>query len=119
MTFKDLDIMKNELIDTLESYIFNSARLNFLIKLIKGTEADDLDFAEVLEDGTAVQLIDLLLDCYDSTEFIEWLDRMNYKIFRDYRFSTRVYRAHESDEEWQSICDDSLVSTDSVAVLSW
>ena len=68
---------KEQLIENLEnysSYYKRSVIFNLCLKLIKGTDENDPDFKEVLEDETGEQIVDLFVDCYDEKDFLEFLN---------------------------------------------
>ena len=91
MELKELEQKKAELIETVECWTFRGeegqAMQALIIKLLKGTECTDPDFAQALEDGTAESIISLDLDCYSLAEFVKWLANHNFDLFIDYRFA--------------------------------
>ena len=90
---------KEQLIENLEnygSYYQNNIIFNLCLKLIKGTDENDPDFKEVLEDETGEQIVELFVDCYDEKAFLEFLNKNNFDLFNNYRYSDRVYRSDYS-----------------------
>lgn len=96
---------KEQLIENLEnysSYYQRSIIFNLCLKLIKGTDENDPDFREVLEDETGEQIVDLFVDCYDEKSFLEFLNNNDFDLFNNYRYSDRVYRSdYSSDEDFK------------------
>ena len=95
---------KQELIEKLEgwsNYYTNEPMFDILLKLVKGTDEDDDDFKEVLEDEMGEEIIRLFMECYDEKSLLKWLSDNNFDIFNDYRNSDRVYRDdYDSDEDF-------------------
>lgn len=91
MELKELETKKAELIERVESWSFRGeegeAMQNLIIKLLKGTDCTDPDFAQALEDGTAESIISLDLDCYSLSDFVVWLSKHNFDLFINYRFA--------------------------------
>ena len=96
---------KEELIENLEnysSYYQRSIIFNLCLKLIKGTDENDPDFKEVLDDETGEQIVDLFVDCYDEKDFLEFLNKNDFDLFNNYRYSDRVYRSdYSSDQDFK------------------
>ena len=69
----------------------NSEIEKLSVKLIEGHDENDLDFSEVLQDEMGYNIIELLVDCYDTLQFIKWLDDNDFDLFNNYRFSDRRY----------------------------
>ena len=93
---------KEQLIENLEnysSYYKRSIILILCLKLIKGTDENDPDFKEVLEDETGEQIVELFVGCYDEKAFLEFLYKNNFNLFNNYRHSERVYRSDYSSEQ--------------------
>lgn len=94
MNKKELEQKKEELIETVEGWLYAGeeakAQQALIIKLLKGTDCDDPDFKEALEDGTAESIISLDLDCYDLREFVKWLYHHDFDLFVDYRYADKV-----------------------------
>lgn len=110
MTFEErteLEGLKQDLIDKLEGYrsYYNNSQLQLIVKLIEGTQVDDPDFKQALNDGVAEQIVDLFLECYAADEFITWLANYGFDLFRDYRFAN-VYRLEDgyTMEEIKEAC---------------
>lgn len=96
---------KEQLIENLEnygSYYERNVIFNLCLKLIKGTDENDPDFKEVLEDETGEQIVELFVDCYDEKAFLEFLNKNDFDLFNNYRYSDRVYRSdYSSDEDFK------------------
>lgn len=93
---------KEQLVENLEnysSYYQRSIIFNLCLKLIKGTDENDSDFKEVLEDETGEQIVELFVDCYDEKTFLEFLNNNDFDLFNNYRYSDRVYRSDYSSEQ--------------------
>ena len=84
---------KEQLIENLEnysSYYQNNIIFNLCLKLIKGTDENDPDFKEVLEDETGEQIIDLYVKNYDEKDFLEFLNKNDFdclQILKNYPIS--------------------------------
>jgi len=79
--------------------------------LLEGTSAEDVDFSQALEDGTAEDIISLDLDCYNLADFVKWLSKNNFDLFNNYRFAETVEIADavkevEDMQEEPSYCYD-------------
>lgn len=112
---------KQELLDILDNYR-ESPELALIIKLIKGTEESDPDFSLALEHGTALQIINLFLDCYTSKDLLDWLAKHNFDLFVDYRFSDYEYLDDiEDEEERQEKIDNALFYNEETGIIvhSW
>lgn len=98
---------KQEFINQLEdlnkhNYYSNNAIFQLILKLVKGTDENDLDFKEVLKDEMGLEIINLLLDCYNSEDFLKWLSENDYDIFNNYRYCEKVYKSdYENDEDFK------------------
>lgn len=93
---------KEQLIENLENYSSYYQRniiFNLCLKLIKRTDENDPDFKEVLEDETGEQIVELFVDCYDEKDFLDFLNRNDFDLFNNYRYSDRVYRSDYSSEQ--------------------
>lgn len=115
MELKELETRKAELIECVESWRTHGeegqAMQALIIKLLKGTECTDPDFAQALEDGTAEAIISLDLDCYSLADFVKWLADHDFDLFVDYRFAetktiTDAIHDIEQDQEEPSYCYD-------------
>ena len=95
MELKELEIKKAELIESVESWRTygeeGEAMQSLIIKLLKGTECDDPDFKEALEDGTAEAIISLDLDCYGLADFVKWLAKHDFDLFINYRYADKAF----------------------------
>ena len=91
MELKELETKKENLIEKVENWVVygeqGEAQKALILKLIKGTETTDPDFAQALEDETAEEIIQLDLDCYDLENFVVWLTKHDFDLFVDYRFA--------------------------------
>ena len=57
---------------------------------------------KVLEDETGEQIVDLFVECYDEKDFLEFLNKNDFDLFNNYRYSERVYRSdYSSDEDFR------------------
>lgn len=98
---------KKEFINQLEelnSYNFYSKSVIFqiVLKLVKGTDENDADFKEVLEDETGEQIINLFLDCYTEKDFLKWLGDNDFNLFNNYRYADKVYKSdYESEDDFK------------------
>lgn len=153
MNLQELENKKNELIERVSNWSVygeeGEAQKQLILKLIKGTDTNDVDFSQALEDGTAESIIQLDLDCYDLTDFIVWLSKHNFDLFIDYRFANtitikevlRTLEENQEDEpqylydfdfdEYNQLNDeddkieyikdhfDGLLCSDKVLVISW
>ena len=112
---------KQELLDTLEAYR-ESPELSLIIKLVKGTDESDPDFSLALEHGTAIQIIDLFLDCYTAKDLLEWLAKHDFDLFVDYRYSDySEYDEYDDEEELEEAKEDALFYNDDTKIIvrSW
>ena len=112
---------KQELLDTLEAYR-ESPELSLIIKLVQGTDESDPDFSLALEHETAIQIIDLFLDCYTASDLLKWLAEHNYDLFVDYRYSDySEYDEYDNDEELEEAKEDALFYNDDTKIIvrSW
>lgn len=111
---ENLELLKAELIESLESYRTQSPELQLIIKLIKGTETSDPDFREALEDQMAEPIVNLFLDCYDSSDFLKWLANNDFDLFVNYRYSERIYLENYDDVAAMMADNESYFYGDSV-----
>ena len=90
---KDAKMLKDDLIESLKEnrYISKSDVGKLCIKLIKRFDENDLDFSEVLKDEMGYNIVELLVDCYDPSQFLNWLIDNDFDLFNNYRFSDRRY----------------------------
>lgn len=95
---------KKELLYTLDNYwdyYQNKPIFGLIKKLVETTDENDVDFKEALNDGMAEEIINLFLDCYNDSDFMQWLNDNDFDLFNGYRFADRVYRNdYESDEDF-------------------
>lgn len=112
---KELETKKRELIEKVEGWTFRGeegeAMQALIIKLLEGTSAEDVDFSQALEDGTAENIISLDLDCYNLADFVKWLSKNNFDLFNGYRFAETIEVADavkevEDMQEEPSYCYD-------------
>ena len=102
-------MFKNELIESLERnhYISHSEVGKLCIKLIRGYDESDADFIEVLTDEMGYNIVELFVECYDGTQFFNWLIDNDYDLFNNYRFSDRRYlNDYGSYEEFKKDNED-------------
>lgn len=117
---------KQELLEQLEkyqSYDFykNDARLALIIKLVKETDESDPDFKLALEHETALQVIDLILDCYTEKDLLKWLVDNDFDLFINYRLSDYDYFEDIDPEELEEEKENALFVNEKTKVLvrSW
>ena len=106
---KDEKMLKENLIESLEDsyYISHSEVGKLCIKLIRGYDENDLDFSEVLHDEMGFDIIQLFVECYDGTQFLNWLIDNDFDLFNNYRFSDRRYsNDYTSYEEFKKDNED-------------
>lgn len=112
---KELETKKRELIEKVEGWTFrgeeDKAKQALIIKLLEGTSVEDVDFSQALEDGTAEEIINLDLDCYNLADFVTWLSKNNFDLFNNYRFAETVeisdaVKEVEDMQEEPSYCYD-------------
>ena len=86
-------MLKEDLIKELEEsrYISNSVIGRLCIKLIEGYDENDPDFSEVLKDEMGFNIVYLFVDCYDTTQFLKWLDDNDFDLFNNYRYADKRY----------------------------
>ena len=86
-------MLKEDLIKELKEsrYIYKSVIGKLCIKLIEGYDENDPDFSEVLKDEMGFNIVYLFVDCYNGTQFLNWLIDNDFDLFNNYRFSDRRY----------------------------
>lgn len=98
---------KEALIERLKNskYYASQPKGKLIIKLVKGTDEADPDFKQALEDDMAEAILDLYMDCYSDSDFLEWIAKHDFDLFVDYRSAdvkTReeMFEDYETEEEF-------------------
>ena len=89
-----------QLLDELEAipYYANHANFKLINKLLKGYDEDAAELKAITK-NIARQVIDLLLDCYTSSDLIDWLYDNDWNPFYNIHNSyIKEYSEFEEDE---------------------
>jgi len=83
-------------------------------------DSEDPDCAEAEEYGFKEQIIQLFEECYDAKSFLDWLAKNECCIANNFREAEITSKEEcENEEEWESICEDSLFYNDEYACVRW
>lgn len=118
---------KEELVFELENvesnYYTHNPIYNLIVKLIKGTNENDPDLKQVMEDKMYFSIIDLMLECYTKEDAIDWLDKHDWDVFVDYRFAitkTRDEMIADYGDEDEDYWDYTMCNEDrTIFVIEW
>lgn len=113
-----------QLLERLEKSTYYSYNSNF--KLISKLLRDYDENAKELEAITvniANQVIDLLLDCYTTSELVDWLDNNDWNVFNNIHHSEiREYDEFEEDELEEILNNGDYLFNDEdekILIISW
>ncbi len=113
-----------QLLDELESinYYANNSNFRLINKLLRSYE-DDSEELETITKNIARQIIDLLLDCYTTSDLVDWLERNDWNVFNNIQHSEIVEYSELEADELEKILDnnDYLFNDEDaeILILSW
>ena len=113
-----------QLLENLEANTYYSYNSNFKLisKLLKGYEEDAKEL-EAITVNIANQVIDLLLDCYTTSELVDWLEINDWNVFNNIHHSEiREYDEFEDDELQEILDNNDYLFNDEdekILIISW
>lgn len=113
-----------ELLERLENNTYYSYNSNFKLisKLLRDYDEDAKEL-EAITVNIANQVIDLLLDCFTTSELVDWLEHYNWNIFNNIHHSEIKEYDEFGEGELQEILDNGdYVFNDEdekIIIISW
>ena len=113
-----------ELLEELETIPYYAKNSNFkLISMLLRSYEEDSEELEVLTKEIARQIIDLLLDCYTTSDLVQWLANNDWNVFNNIQHSEIVEYSELERDELDEILDnnDYLFNDEEneILVISW
>ena len=118
---------KSELLQLLDElstidYYANNSNFKLISKLLKAYD-EDAEELEAITKNIARQVIELLLDCFTSSDLIEWLDKNDWDVFYNIQHSEIVEYDELDEDELEEILNnnDYLFNDEEeeILILSW
>jgi len=113
-----------ELLEELEIIPYYAKNSNFKLisKLLRAYE-EDAEELKAITKNIAKQVIELLLDCFTTSELVKWLDNNDWNVLNNIQHSEIVEYSEFEEDELQKILDnkDYLFhdGENEILILSW
>jgi hypothetical protein len=110
-------------IERMENYTYYQSNASFglITRLLKGLDENDSDI-EALTVPLFKQVVELLIDCYNGKDLLEWLGNNDYNPINNFSFADILeYSDYDTPEELEEAKENALMYDDEnkLIVVSW
>jgi hypothetical protein len=101
-------------------YFEGNPSYNLIKKLCYGIDENDWCF-ESLTETFVKRIVELILDCYNEKDLLDWLSKNDYNPFNNFNNAEFYNKCDLTEEEWEEMKEDCLFFDEEYEIIckSW